>query len=140
MIDRGRRLYPKNGKFGSITITNEQATLRPTVAYATTAYATWGVTDADLGKLPDVTANGSDPNPTFTWNSANGGEITTKFPAVMTQFSCRNQNLTSITMKGAKKWSNFTSFDADTNQLTEVTTYEWPALITLDLQIGRAHV
>jgi len=123
IADRGRRWIPGGGKFGTITLTSVDTQTILNVSFSDASVATWSITDATGNKTEKV-GNYIIHN----WDTANGGMATCKLPGVMDGMEFIAQGLTSLKLKGAKKWSDLLVLNVYSNDLTELTTSDWPNL------------
>ena len=129
---------PAGGKFGSITLTStvDDRTVLNLSFEEGILLQTWDCTDAVTGnKFTSVNGTGS-PVVYLDWPSEQGGTAKLTLLGTVNGIQCVNQELTSLKMKGAKKWSNLTSLQLYDNQLAEITTSEWPALTSLVVNLN----
>lgn len=125
ILDRGRRWIPKNGKFGTVTMSFNRASVTIGVSFKETPVPTaiWEVTDWDGGK---TTVNGN--NPTFSFNTANGGTVFCKLPGTVNVLSGASTSCNLVSFKQGNKFSDFLTACFYSNQLQSFPGYDWPSL------------
>lgn len=131
ITDRGRRWVPKGGKFGMITYTYDSAGPHtPGIGFeAGTPTAVWTLKDAD-GGVTTTTNN----NPTFSFNTANGGAAECELQGVVTSISASGEAISDMKIKGGNKWSDLTTLRLNSTNLTSFTCYEWNSIDEIWLQ------
>lgn len=125
IVDRGRRWIPNNGKYGTVTMTFNQASVTIGVNFkeTPTPTATWEVTDWDGGK---TTVNGN--NPTISFNTANGGTIYCVLPGTVNTLTAVGQSCNYVSFQKGNKYSDLITCCFYSNELVSMPGYAWPSL------------
>lgn len=130
------QLFFKDTGVGQTTLimNANQISSNPSINWIDGTTAVWQTLDNDTGATGQVVGN----NVIINWASAQGGIISQILPAKLTIFSLRNASLSSfafeVTENDQRAMSAMEQLIIDTNQISELQTYEWPSLRILRLQ------